>query len=150
MERPLDTVSLARVDDRRRGNPWTLLVRSGSVATHHRFTAGVVETEADAFAAAAALGYGGPWEQRATYCYRLAQPAEVRRYIDTAALHGWLYLLAGQWILEHCTAGEWHACPLGLGPEATERQVNARAMRDLKRKPHAGRLPELLKGSHHA
>lgn len=82
-------------------------------------------------------------------CGSCLAPTDVRRYIDTHARHGFVYRLGAHWILEHCTDGEWYACPLKVSGDADERAVNMAAMRDLKRVPHRGPLPELLRGSDH-
>lgn len=77
-------------------------------------------------------------------------PAGVRRYIDTHARHGFLYQDAdGGWLLEHCTDGDWGTCRLNVEPTASAHAVNMAAMRDLKRRPHLGPLPERLRGTAH-
>ncbi len=87
--------------------------------------------------------------------------ADVTRYIDTRARHGFLYLSTipdrrPHWVIEHCVDGEWGACPLmqrgnlTLDESADMRDVNAAAMRHLKRRSHPHVYPERLKRTHHA
>ena len=73
-------------------------------------------------------------------------PANVRRHVDMYGQHGWLYEADGRTILEHCTAGRWHGCLLGVQTEAYPREVDQAALTHLRRKPHHGPLAPVLMG----